>query len=138
MPNGYQLAANGVLILHMGYVAFVVLGLFLILAGGVLGWKWVRNSWFRAAHLLAITIVVFEAWLNITCPLTTLEDWLRVKAGDGAYDGDFIAIWLHRLLFFDLPPWVFTFGYSLFGAAVLSGLLLVPPHFLRRRSTGLE
>lgn len=127
MPSGYQLAANGVLILHVGYVAFVVLGLLLILVGGFFRWRWVRNRWFRAMHLLGITIVVLESWLNITCPLTTLENWLRVKAGAETYDGDFIAIWLHSILFFDLPSWVFVYGYTAFGAAVLAGLILVPP-----------
>jgi len=137
MPSGYQLAANGVLILHVGYVAFVVLGLLLILIGGLFRWRWVRNPWFRAAHLLAISIVVLESWLNITCPLTTLENWLRVKAGAETYEGDFIAIWLHSILFFDLPPWVFVYGYTAFGAAVLAGLILVPPRLRAERSPDL-
>ncbi|MBX3451388.1 MAG: DUF2784 domain-containing protein [Planctomycetaceae bacterium] len=135
MPSGYQLAANGVLILHVGYVAFVVLGLLLILVGGLFRWRWVRNRWFRAVHLLAITIVVLESWLNITCPLTTLENWLRVKAGAETYEGDFIAIWLHSILFFDLPPWVFVYGYTAFGAAVLAGLILVPPKLRAQRTS---
>lgn len=134
MSSGYQLAANGVLILHVGYVAFVVLGLLLILIGGLFRWRWVRNRWFRAVHLLAITIVVLESWLNITCPLTTLENWLRVKAGAETYEGDFIAIWLHSILFFDLPSWVFVYGYTAFGAAVLAGLILVPPRLRAARS----
>lgn len=137
MPSGYQLAANGVLILHVAYVGFVVLGLLLILIGGLFRWRWVRNRWFRAVHLLAITIVVLESWLNITCPLTTLENWLRVKAGAETYDGDFIAIWLHSILFFDLPPWVFVYGYTAFGAAVLAGLILVPPRLRAERSPDL-
>lgn len=137
MPSGYQLAANGVLILHVGYVAFVVLGLLLILVGGLFRWRWVRNRWFRAVHLLAIAIVVLESWLNITCPLTTLENWLRVKAGAETYEGDFIAIWLHSILFFDLPPWVFVYGYTAFGAAVLAGLILVPPRLRAERTSDL-
>jgi hypothetical protein len=137
MPSGYQLAANGVLILHVGYVAFVVLGLLLILIGGLFRWRWVRNRWFRTVHLLAITIVVLESWLNITCPLTTLENWLRVKAGAETYEGDFIAIWLHSILFFDLPQWVFVYGYTAFGAAVLAGLILVPPRLIAERSPDL-
>jgi hypothetical protein len=137
MPSGYQLAANGVLILHVGYVAFVVLGLLLILVGGLFRWRWVRNRWFRAVHLLAITIVVLESWLSITCPLTTLENWLRVKAGAETYEGDFIAIWLHSILFFDLPSWVFVYGYTAFGAAVLAGLFLVPPRLRAERSPDL-
>ncbi len=37
-------AANLVLITHVAYVAFVVIGLLLILLGGFCGWKWIRNT----------------------------------------------------------------------------------------------
>ena len=56
-------------------------GLLLILLGACLRWQWVRNRWFRVAHLLAIVIVAFEAINNIECPLTTWEYDLRRLAG---------------------------------------------------------
>jgi len=135
MKTWTQMAANGVLVLHVSYVAFVVLGLLLILLGGVLRWRWVRNLWFRGVHLLAIAIVVFEAWLGITCPLTTWENHLRTQAGQQTYEGDWIAIWLHRVLFFELPPWVFTYGYSLFGLLVVLACVLFPPRWPRPSQT---
>ena len=67
MQSFYGALANLILILHVGYVLFVVGGLILILAGGVRGWQWVRNPWFRAAHLAAIGYVMFEAWIGIVC-----------------------------------------------------------------------
>lgn len=124
-----QFLANCVLVAHIGYVAFVVLGLLLILLGGALRWRWVRNFWFRGLHLLAITIVVFEAWWGITCPLTTWENRLRAQAGQQQYDGDWIAIWLHSLLFFELPPWVFTCGYTTFGLLILLACVCIPPRW---------
>ena len=127
MQSFYGALANVILILHVGYVLFVVGGLILILAGGVRGWQWVRNPWFRAAHIAAIGYVMFEAWLGIVCPLTTLELWLRELAGQTSYTGDFIAYWLRRLLFFDAPPWVFTVSYSAFGAVVLLSWFGVRP-----------
>ena len=69
--------ADFVLITHAAFAAFVILGLVLILVGGYLSWSWVRNSWFRALHLLGITIIVVQSWLGVICPLTTLEMWLR-------------------------------------------------------------
>jgi hypothetical protein len=69
--------------LHSLFVCFVVLGLILIVAGGLRGWQWVRNPWFRLGHLQAIGIVVLQAWLGIWCPLTLLEMSLREKAGAG-------------------------------------------------------
>ena len=68
-----QLLADIVLVLHFAVVLFVVGGLVLILAGNLIGWRWVNSLWFRLLHLAAIAIVVAEAWLGITCPLTTLE-----------------------------------------------------------------
>jgi hypothetical protein len=125
--GNYHALADLVLIVHVMYVAFVVFGLVLILWGGFRGWSWVRNPWFRAGHLAAIGGVVVQSWLGMNCPLTTLENSLRDRAGDPAYEGAFIAHWLHTLLYYDAPSWVFTLGYSLFGLAVVMSLVIVRP-----------
>jgi len=115
----YQMFADVVLLLHFAIVVFVVGGLVLIIVGNMRGWHWVNALWFRLAHLGAIGIVADESWLGITCPLTTLEIWLRSKAGETVYTVSFIEHWLQRLIFFDAPPWAFVLGYSLFGLLVL-------------------
>jgi len=92
----YHLLADGVLVTHVAFVGFVVIGLALILLGGLRRWSWVRNRWFRRTHLAAIGLVVVQAWLGIICPLTNLEMFLREKAGDATYQDTFIAHWLHR------------------------------------------
>ena len=107
--------------LHAAFVAFVVLGLLSILVGGALGWRWVRDPRFRAAHLAAIALVVAESWAGVTCPLTSLEDSLRESAGEATYSGAFVAHWLGRLLYWQAPPWAFTLAYTLFGSAVAAG-----------------
>ena len=126
-PSHYQLMANAVLVLHASIVAFVVGGLLATLLGGLRHWRWTRNLWFRAAHLGAIVFVVFESWLDVVCPLTTLEQWLRVRAGQAAYEGDFIAYWLTELMFFTAPAWVFIAAYSVFGLAVIASWVWLPP-----------
>ncbi len=83
----YSIAADVVMLSHLGYVTFVVLGFLLILIGIARGWTWVRNPWFRYAHLFAILIVVAEAWAGMTCPLTDWEKGLRQLAGEGTYEG---------------------------------------------------
>ena len=123
----YRLAADAILFLHAAFVAFVVFGLVLIIAGGVRGWRWVRNPWFRCAHLAAIGVVVVLAWLGRICPLTTWEMALRERAGDVAYRGAFIAHWLEVLLYYQAPAWVFTLLYTLFGAAVVATWRYVRP-----------
>jgi hypothetical protein len=126
-PDHYQLMANAVLVLHAAIVMFVVGGLLAILLGGPLHWAWTRKLWFRAAHLGAIVFVVFESWAGIVCPLTTLEQWLRVRAGQVAYDGDFIAYWLTKGLFFTAPAWAFVAAYSVFGLLVIGSWIWLPP-----------
>lgn len=125
--TAYLWAADAILVLHVLFVAFVVLGLAVIYLGAWLSWAWVRNYWFRIAHLGAIVFVVFEAWLGILCPLTRWEMQLRDLAGDATYDGAFIQHWLQSILYYDAPAWVFIAAYTLFGGLVLASWYIVPP-----------
>jgi drug/metabolite transporter superfamily protein YnfA len=117
--QGYLFIADVLLITHVLFVAFVVGGLLAIIAGGLLSWPWVRNPWFRLAHLLSIAVVVVQSWAGIICPLTTLEMAVRARANGATYGGAFISHWLDKLLYYQLPEWVFVVVYSTFGALVL-------------------
>ncbi len=128
-----SLLADFVVFFHLGYVTFVVLGLVLILAGSLFKWSWVRNSWFRLIHLCMIGVVVVESLLSITCPLTTLESYLRSKSGQTSQSGSFMGRLAHDVLFFELTPNFFTIAYCLFGAIVLATFLVVPPNFMNSR-----
>jgi hypothetical protein len=127
MPLVYRIAADVVVMIHVAYVLFVIIGLLLTIVGGLAGWKWVRNRWFRGIHLAMIGIVVFETWLGITCPLSVWEWQLREWAGQASYRGDFIANALDSWLFYDLPEWVFTAGYTAFGITVAATWWFVRP-----------
>ena len=128
-----SLFADFVVVIHLGYVTFVVLGLVLIVGGSLFKWSWVRNSWFRLIHLGMIGVVVVESLLSITCPLTTLESYLRSKSGQTLQAGSFMGRLAHDLLFFELTPEFFTIAYCLFGAIVLATFLVVPPNFMNSR-----
>lgn len=123
----YLVAADAILFVHFAFVVFVISGLLLIFAGRVMDWSWVRNPWFRLAHLVCIAVVVLQSWLGVVCPLTSWEMALRVKAGDAVYTGSFIAYWLGEVLYYQAPPWAFTVSYTLFGLLVLFSWFLVPP-----------
>ena len=124
----YLLAADAVLLLHVLFVVFVIAGLLLILAGGLLSWRWVRNWWFRVIHLGAIGVVVLQAWLGVICPLTTLEMYLRDRAGDTTYAGSFVSHWLEAILYYRAPPWVFAVCYTAFAVIVVLSWVWVRPH----------
>jgi hypothetical protein len=110
----YPLLADAVLVVHFGFVLFVVGGLALVWIGAAAGWAWVRNYWFRAAHLAAIVFAACEALAGVWCPLTIWEDALRgVHAEKG-----FVARWIHQVMFYDFPLWVFTTAYVAFALVV--------------------
>ena len=71
--SSYIIAADALLVVHALFVLFVTAGLLLIATGGLRGWYWVRNAYFRWAHLLAIAVVVLQSWLGLICPLTIWE-----------------------------------------------------------------
>ncbi len=123
----YRSLADLVVAVHFAYVALVVGGMAAILLGLWLGWPWARNFWFRTIHLLMIVIVAVQAILGILCPLTTWEFELRIAAGDEGRPGTFVSRLVHAVLFFELPQWVFLFGYVLFGLVVFLAFLLAPP-----------
>ena len=128
----FLIFADLLLILHVALVAFVVLGLAAIFVGGAIEWSWVRNLWFRLSHLIVIGIVVLQAWLGVLCPLTSWEMALRERAGGAVYEGSFIQHWLHSLLYYSAPEWVFIAAYTVFGALVLASWLVVRPRWRAR------
>ena len=127
MMSIYKYVADGIALIHFGYIAFVVVGLAAILIGLSARKGWARNFWFRSLHLLAIVVVAAQALAGVVCPLTILERELRFRAGEEAIKGTFVCHWLHRLIFVRAEPWVFTLAYSLFGLLVLATFILAPP-----------
>ena len=119
--------ADLVLVLHFFIAGFIVLGLILVWAGALAGWRWIRNPWFRYLHLAAIAFVAAEALLGAACPLTVWEDLLR----GGARPETFVGRWVARLLYYNAPEWVFTSLYVAWAAAALLTLRLVPPASVR-------
>jgi hypothetical protein len=121
------LVADALLVLHFAIAVFIVAGLLVVWLGAALGWRWIKNRWFRYAHLGAIAFVAAEALLGIACPLTVWEDLLR----GGVRPESFVARWVQYFLYYRAPEWVFTLAYLLWTLATLATLWLVPP---RRRA----
>ena len=121
------LAADTILVVHFLFVLFVVLGLIAIYLGYFLKWHWVRNPTFRVIHLLAIGVVVAQSWLGVICPLTVWEMSLREQANAETYAGSFVQYWLHTLLYYNAPEWVFIALYTCFGSLVAASWYVVRP-----------
>ena len=90
MADGiYGLLADLVTLVHLGFVAFVVLG-------GFLAWRW---NWLPWIHLPAAAWGAFVELTGRICPLTPLEVWLRHKGDAGGYSGGFVEHYLLPLLY---------------------------------------
>ena len=121
-----------VLVTHAAYVLFVVGGQALIVIGWMRGWEWTLCRVFRLLHLVAIGLVMLEVWLGINCPLTILENFLRLQAGAAAYENNFIGHWLRSLIFYAAPEWIFALIYTVFTALVILTWLAYPPQWKLR------
>lgn len=124
--------ADAILALHVGIVAFVLLGALAIGVGAWRGWRWVRGFRWRLTHLLLMVFIAAQAWLGALCPLTVWEQALRRHAGQAVYAESFIEHWLSRLIFFEAPWWAFVAAYSAFAALIVLAWFRVPPHRRRR------
>lgn len=85
----YRILADILVILHLAFVCFVVLGGLLVLRRR--RWAWV--------HLPAAVwgaLVEFMGWI---CPLTPQEVRLRMLGGEGGYTGGFVENYLIPLLY---------------------------------------
>jgi hypothetical protein len=90
----HRIAADIVLVAHLAFILFIIFGgLF------VLRWPWV--AWAHVPSWMYGALIEFIGW---TCPLTPLEQRLRLRAGEGGYEGSFIE---HYLV-----PIIYPAGYS--------------------------
>lgn len=117
--------ADAILLIHAIFIGVVVLSVPLIIIGGWLRWKWVRNIRFRLTHIAMIAFVALEAVIGMDCPLTVWGNNLR-GASDAYGKEGFIAYWLHKILFYNFPQWVFTMAYISYAILVLLLFWLVP------------
>jgi imidazolonepropionase-like amidohydrolase len=84
-----RLLADGIVLLHLGFVLFAVLGGLVVLFRPRLAWAHVPAAVWAAA-------VEIGGWW---CPLTPLENRLRRAAGDAAYEGGFVERYLLPCLY---------------------------------------
>lgn len=85
----YRLAADAVLLVHLGFVLFVVLG-------GLFALRWPRAAW---VHLPA---AAWGAGIELgsgICPLTPLEKHLRHLGGEAGYPGGFVEHYVVGVLY---------------------------------------
>ena len=87
----YEIFADAVVVAHLCFILFAVLG-------GLLVWRWKRLAWI---HVPTFFWAMLIEWLGRLCPLTPLENLLRQRGGASGYETSFIA---HYILPIIYPP----------------------------------
>ena len=85
----YQLLADLVVLVHVAFVVFAVLG-------GLLAARWRHLVWIHLPAVIWAALVEVLGWV---CPLTPLENWLRQRGGERGYGSDFIARYILPALY---------------------------------------
>ena len=85
----YKFFADAVAVFHLLFVVFAV-------AGGVLALRWRWVPWLHLPALAWGATLEFTGWI---CPLTPLENWLRIAGGAAGYGGGFVDHYLLPLLY---------------------------------------
>jgi len=85
----YRLFADAVLLLHLAFILFVIWGGFLL-------FRLPRLAWLHLPAAIWGTLMEFSGWV---CPLTPLENYFRIQAGQRPYHGDFIERYLLPLIY---------------------------------------
>lgn len=89
----YGFLADLVMVLHFGFILLVIFG-------GLLALRW---QGFALLHLPAVLWALFlELKPGTMCPLTPLEQSLRMRAGESAYRGGFIEHYLDPIIYPDM------------------------------------
>ncbi len=85
----YRTLADLVLVVHLAFVLFVVLG-------GLLVLKWPRLAWLHVPTAVWGVLIEYKGWI---CPLTPLENSFRARGGGAGYSGGFIEHYIQPLLY---------------------------------------
>jgi hypothetical protein len=85
----YRVFADLVVVVHLAFVLFAVLG-------GLLVLRWKRCAWLHVPAVVWAALIEFAGWV---CPLTPLEIWLREKGGAIAYRSGFVEHYILPLLY---------------------------------------
>ncbi len=85
----YRLTADFIVLLHLLFIGFVILG-------GFLAWRWRRLLWLHLPAALWGALIELANW---TCPLTPMENWFRRHAGQAGYETSFIERYILPIVY---------------------------------------
>ena len=93
------LIADFIFLIHFLIVIYVATGILLIPFAYKMNWGIFKNKKLRILHLFLIILVSCESILGLTCPLTSLENYLRNILNTET----FVSFWVRKIIYWDLP-----------------------------------
>lgn len=120
----YWIAADLVMVVHFLFALYVVLG-------GIAVWRWPRSAWLHVPAFTWGLLVVAKNWV---CPLTPIEQNLRLAAGEQGYQGGFLAHYIEPILYPEGLPQDLRLFFAI-GLIILNIALYWHAYYRRRRLT---
>jgi hypothetical protein len=118
----FRLAADILVVVHLAFILFVVLG-------GFLAWRWHRLVWVHAPAAVWGALIEIAGWI---CPLTPWEVALRQRAGQAGYQSGFIEHYVMPIVY---PPGLTPSVQLLLGGFVIAVNAAAYAGLIRRRRT---
>ena len=128
----YKIFADIIVVMHFVWILFMLLGFILTLAG--FWWRNFFDKWlFRTLHLCGIAYVGLLTVLRQYCPLTMLENTLRVKYNlDLTYPGSFIVHYIEKLVYPDINPLIILIPTVIIAVFTIIVFIVKPPAKIRK------
>lgn len=139
----HKIFADAIIVLHFLYILFMLLG-FLLTGYALFFREKFFDRWlFRSLHLLGIFYVVSLSILGKYCPLTILENELRLRYEVySVYSGSFIVHYLEKLVYPDVNPLVIQIPTVFLAMFTIVVFIIKPPKKIKsimaRLSPGRE
>jgi len=102
-----RVLADVVVVFHLAFIAFVLAG------GALVIWRQ-RFAWL---HLPAVVWAAYAEFTSTICPLTPLENGLRLRAGQSGYEAGFVEHYLMPIIY---PPGLTSNVQLILGAIVVA------------------
>ncbi len=89
----FRILADSIVLIHFLWILFLIFG-------GIWG---IRNTVLKIFHISGLVLAIIIQTLDLYCPLTYLEIWLREKSNPLAtYKGSFIIHYVEKAVYIDI------------------------------------
>ena len=128
----YKILADIIVIVHLVWILFMLVGFILIVRGFFRG-RFFDRWLFRTVHLFGIVYVSLLALMGKYCPLTLWENSLRAKFDPTlTYPGSFLIHYAEKLVYPDVNPLVILIPTTFITVFTVVAFIIRPPKRIKK------